>query len=572
MRSKRQAEVHSDLDSMWEAHRRYLKRMLIGMTRDIDLADDLLQETYLKACSGITRYRGDGDRAWLTAIAKNAFHSHARRPYVCRETMLREDLPADHRSQNGSTEHLTALDVRGAIEKLSSTLRTALIMRYYGGFAYAEIGEHLSCPTGTARRRVWSAVQKLKAVLSPGEEEMSYMRCRSVRGTALLDYLSDRLDEKQAKRVKAHLDECRACREEAREIEKVIGALSAAEGAYKTTEIIDIDENGAATKYDWRSMVAQEHSMDKFWWTIDKDHSVEYAMLQGEQVTLEVLPASDMQFRYWAPLPWPAEPGESVDTVLVLRTDDPEDHAREIGDGTWRYSYATTPNIPRESVHVLAIRLPPKARVISADPVPGETKTEGTTLIWRNVLSRPDGSPLWHFECSVDYALGSTPQSAREDVKKEECREGPVVRAPEILFKIEDSPVTGAGDTALELFAEAVESDMDYLPAWFTLGIALYEADHYAESLQAFERSERDSKRLHWFGPGSLPPPAWQGHVLDLLGRRAEALECYRRALGATHNRAVIHHRYGIVVDRKWVEERLKTPFERVSYRPSGDG
>jgi len=78
--SKRQS-MENDLERMWETSREYVRRLLISLTRDIDLADDMLQETYLRARDGFAGYRGGDGRAWLTAIAKNVFYTHARRKY-----------------------------------------------------------------------------------------------------------------------------------------------------------------------------------------------------------------------------------------------------------------------------------------------------------------------------------------------------------------------------------------------------------------------------------------------------------------------------------------------------------
>ena len=67
------------LESMWKLHSDRLKRTLISLTRDIDLADDLLQETYVRANAGIHSYRGGDARAWLGAKAgrsPNLLHNY----------------------------------------------------------------------------------------------------------------------------------------------------------------------------------------------------------------------------------------------------------------------------------------------------------------------------------------------------------------------------------------------------------------------------------------------------------------------------------------------------------------
>ena len=74
-----------DLDAVipaslaWEEHKTALRRLLIAWTRDIDVADDLLQGTYLRAQAGRHTYRGGDLHAWLTTIAKNVCYSHYRK-------------------------------------------------------------------------------------------------------------------------------------------------------------------------------------------------------------------------------------------------------------------------------------------------------------------------------------------------------------------------------------------------------------------------------------------------------------------------------------------------------------
>jgi hypothetical protein len=56
----------------------------------------------------------------------------------------------------------------------------------------------------------------------------------------------------------------------------------------------------------------------------------------------------------------------------------------------------------------------------------------------------------------------------------------------------------------------------------------------------------------------------WSGHILDLLSRREEALEWYRKAQKVTFSGTMQHDQYGIVIDARWIEERLQAPFKRV--------
>lgn len=132
---------------------------------------------------------------------------------------------------------------------------------------------------------------------------------------------------------------------------------------------------------------------------------------------------------------------------------------------------------------------------------------------------------------------------------------------PPIARKIKSLPVTGSGKKALDLYAEAKECNLIDNSVWFRLGMALYDGKYYSEALDVFSRisASKKCKDVYLF-----ISYVWQGQILDLLGRREEALERYTLAskidIGDNNIR---HDQYKMVLDKKWVEERLKTPFER---------
>ncbi len=87
------------------------------------------------------------------------------------------------------------------------------------------------------------------------------------------------------------------------------------------------------------------------------------------------------------------------------------------------------------------------------------------------------------------------------------------------------------------------------------LGFALYDARRNAEALAVFERMEK-------CGGADGVALVWQGHILDLLEKRQEALSAYAKA--AALDPEVRHDQYGIVLTRQYAQERMKTPFVRV--------
>lgn len=94
--------------------------------------------------------------------------------------------------------------------------------------------------------------------------------------------------------------------------------------------------------------------------------------------------------------------------------------------------------------------------------------------------------------------------------------------------------------------------------AFLKLGFALYDAKRHEEALAVFQRMEQAAA-------GAGVALVWQGHMLDLLGRRAEAIAAYKRALASSP--ANRHEQYGLVLNEQYVKQRLQTPFSRVENR-----
>ncbi len=103
------------------------------------------------------------------------------------------------------------------------------------------------------------------------------------------------------------------------------------------------------------------------------------------------------------------------------------------------------------------------------------------------------------------------------------------------------------------------------------LGFALYDVAEYEDALFVFERMQPATAS----GSGDDRYVAlaliWQGHMLDLLGRREEAVERYRSVVDLDLDDSWSHGQYGLSYEiGPWAEERLTTPFQRVENRDTG--
>ena len=135
--------------------------------------------------------------------------------------------------------------------------------------------------------------------------------------------------------------------------------------------------------------------------------------------------------------------------------------------------------------------------------------------------------------------------------------EAPPKPERELRANVSQMPWVGAGAAALDAYRKACELKIDDAGVWAKLGLMLYDGRYYPEALAAMAKLSKGDSDWRFMGL------VWQGHLLDLLGRRAEAVACYQEALKVPGSPSMQHSQYNLVIDKQWVEERLKTPFER---------
>ena len=119
-----------------------------------DLADDLVQETLLKAWAARSRFQaGTNMRAWTFIILRNLFLSQMRRSRFTGEW---DDLVADRllAAPAGQDRQIELGDVERALQHLPASQREALILVGAGGFAYEEAAEICGVAVGTIKSRV----------------------------------------------------------------------------------------------------------------------------------------------------------------------------------------------------------------------------------------------------------------------------------------------------------------------------------------------------------------------------------------------------------------------------------
>ena len=142
-----------------------LRAFALSLTKSGDRADDLVQETVLKAWNKSNTFQeGTNLKAWLFTIMRNEFYSQMRkkgREIQDSEGHFTESL-ATHPQQDG---HMDMKDFRAALEELPEDQREAIMLIGASGFSYEEAAEISGVAIGTVKSRVSRARVKLTQLL-----------------------------------------------------------------------------------------------------------------------------------------------------------------------------------------------------------------------------------------------------------------------------------------------------------------------------------------------------------------------------------------------------------------------
>ncbi len=148
-----------------------LRKYAISLCRDTERADDLTQETALKALANINLFEpGSSMTAWLFTILRNQFYSEfrKRRHEVEDEEGRYAGMMQIHAEQEG---HLHFLEVRDAMDQLVPNHREALILVGASELSYADAAALCKCAVGTMKSRVNRARAALGDLLGVKSEE-----------------------------------------------------------------------------------------------------------------------------------------------------------------------------------------------------------------------------------------------------------------------------------------------------------------------------------------------------------------------------------------------------------------
>ena len=151
-------------------HREALYRMALSQTRGLDLAEDIVQETYKEAWRSFARYQpGSNCKAWLFTILFRVIKRH-RRPTPVQIDL--DEAPAAALSQPpGIEEKLVSESVLRTALSLPEHYRLVLILADVESLSYREIADTLGIPIGTVMSRLNRARDLFRQKLTGGQQK-----------------------------------------------------------------------------------------------------------------------------------------------------------------------------------------------------------------------------------------------------------------------------------------------------------------------------------------------------------------------------------------------------------------
>lgn len=155
-------------------HQRMIHSLTFRMTGSLADAEDLAQETFIRAYAQLGTFRGSAKfSTWLYRIAVNTClnwkQSEARRFQL--HTSAAEEFSANHAANFENIFADQANEVQSALLKLPAKQRAAIVLTIYDGMNHAEAAQILGCSETTVSWRVFAAKGKLKKLLTARSSE-----------------------------------------------------------------------------------------------------------------------------------------------------------------------------------------------------------------------------------------------------------------------------------------------------------------------------------------------------------------------------------------------------------------
>lgn len=153
------------LNILFQMHYKTIYGYLIKLSGDVYLAEDLVQETLLRATLQIDKFRGDSRfLTYLIQIATNLYRNEVRKQNrITYDDELIESLFCD--GEKDAIKQLQFKEAMMVLQQMSEEQRMSFILRHYYGYSIEEISQLLGVAKGTTKSRIHQAIQTIRKKL-----------------------------------------------------------------------------------------------------------------------------------------------------------------------------------------------------------------------------------------------------------------------------------------------------------------------------------------------------------------------------------------------------------------------
>jgi len=158
---------HAAFRALYEATAPKLFGIILRITQNRPMAEEVLQETFVKIWQNAERFSPEAGQpmAWLSAIARNRAIDRIRSEKIERNRVSGSDDVLERLAAPSSGDALTREALRACLSQLDAEARNCVVLAYCSGFSREELAERFKRPVGTIKTLLFRSVRQLKACL-----------------------------------------------------------------------------------------------------------------------------------------------------------------------------------------------------------------------------------------------------------------------------------------------------------------------------------------------------------------------------------------------------------------------
>lgn len=159
-----------DFNEIYRLYAKKVYRYILSLCMDKTLADDILQDTMLKAFNNIGKFNGKSSvKTWLCSIARNEYFDHLKKADN-KNVLLDENVEIKSGDPaKKAISNLSAVEILKLVHALEEPFREIFTLRFYGELKFSEIGEVFGKSENWARVNFFRAREKLAQMLEKEE-------------------------------------------------------------------------------------------------------------------------------------------------------------------------------------------------------------------------------------------------------------------------------------------------------------------------------------------------------------------------------------------------------------------